>query len=1848
MNKRIWLLGIIFLLTIATAHADIVYMGDNVTAGQWFGNDGATQYLDVAQTFYNYHIDRNLEGATFQIGGSSGVVDCDVSFTVMNVDGTNKPNMSSIIGQKNLTINKTYTQWRVNFDEAIPLTANTTYAIGWLLQPSCVQANTYKYFFLETGNPYSDGAMYYRDSGASTWTSTTSDIYMKMHMQEADVYYYNSNILSHYSFDDLTDSVGSNDLTTSGTGQTQLNGSDSIHGAYYYFDGNGKLQDTSATFTGIGDEGSIGMWVKYNASGLSPIVDTRDTGPDSGIEIQPRDDGTIDYGYKEGTGDWGSIDDKWDNDNNWHYWVQTWKNGGQVRIYVDGVLIDSYAESFLPMTDWIKIYIGGDLGTNYLVGTIDEVTVWDVQLPADEIEALSTGRLFYPFTTTDKTISEKLEEKVVFEYDLEEGKGNYLFDRKGGYTTANITGDTTWIRDRQGLQDQKLYLDETDDAHIRINGDAFQNRDHTFILTFDSTNTAEDNLFGWVDATGKGMFARSKSGTQKLQLWTDDGDNVQIESTANYFDGNIHTLILTYDADINELTMYVDGTKEGNVSNFGYYPPTYSVFVGTRSGNGLDTPVLTYTLDGSIHYIAMYDEVLTQEEMEYMYENNHIIRTDNTSQTYQLLMNQSRDDEVYIVELNGSTECYGRDDISIWDGATEVEFTYWNDNYQKLSFVTTGATNYTMMCNGTGTGATNKIEAWMDCDGSFTTSNNFTTDTMTNFGCQDSYSTKGYGLEHNADGSDDKAYITFDEYTTGNITMVGDWAVADSTSVYHVLALIDDYSTTFVNSMAYYHTSTTIAGLGSYYTSPSNTWVEFGVDPSNYEFVGFTAIADMDSGISSKRNTYFWTDETSEPSTYTRGTVNGIDGFMIYSNGASNDIYLDEFMIINGTARKYSQLSTYSFTPLTSESGPAGPTPNQTITLHTPTNEYHVNYTTILFNYTYTGLTANCTLNINNIAYGTNLSVTNNTNININNNATLTEGNHSWNITCIDGPNNGTSDTRTITIDTTGPESTQYSPLEGQTYNDGFNVLFNVSDTYIWGISYNITHPNGSIVASFTQENYTTDYELINDTINTKGWISGWYHFRKQYSDDHTDLHWRPSKIELKGDRLRIDEAISVMPENFDIINMTYEVKTDRISYCFIPAEGFNPPYTYEVESDAGLYWRSFTGINGHFVGAGKYWLDFENEDDYPAYVWVVNTKQAIVTTNATCFNSIGGLNFGEDNFSFYFDGDYERIAIQANEIHTGNNVNNFTINSTEGRTDTTTNNTAYLILNTSNTEWLTFTKTGWYSTTENHTGETNKTMTAWDTQINITVYDWLRESNILDWNLSGDYASGSTDNGSIIHKTVTSLVGTEDLTVSGGNFTSETWQLTNNETYNYQRNVTSTIIDYFYLYIYHHLGSTLLTNPSTLSLNTSNSYVGNPWKENILNYLDEDNKNYQIFLNVTDTGYIHIPATYNFTYNTTTKTHYVNMSPNELMLYFYQSNGSLTSVEGTIIDSENLESTFNGTSVLVIQEDIANGKVLVLINHIGYVNWTQYYEYIKTTGQHITENIYITDQIDWSVYYQVLDQNERLIENAVIRLEYFYADSGIGTAFANRVLGQRLTNADGQTFFLLDSDIIARVTVTKDGYTPVIFQEAVGDEEWTSSNPRQIILTKSEFGADNQKWDLMPRRFENRSASISGLVMSKGMTTVSYTTAYRISQGESTSDVTTLCNAYDECPITLVSGIDYNPIGNSNITLMLYTDGENWRNVTIVYKDQEEVTDAFKIENTIEQKWLNIALFIMILTLSVGASLLIRNPNAGLYTFIATGALASIISSSFLWLGLIAVLYFIIKVLIKRMIETP
>lgn len=367
--------------------------------------------------------------------------------------------------------------------------------------------------------------------------------------------------------------------------------------------------------------------------------------------------------------------------------------------------------------------------------------------------------------------------------------------------------------------------------------------------------------------------------------------------------------------------------------------------------------------------------------------------------------------------------------------------------------------------------------------------------------------------------------------------------------------------------------------------------------------------------------------------------------------------------------------------------------------------------------------------------------------------------------------------------------------------------------------------------------------------------------------------------------------------------------------------------------------------------------------------------------------------------------------------------------------------------------------------------------------------------------------------------------------------------------------------------------------------------------------------------------------------------THTVTSASPELNLTMYRSRLMLNfsrSTDGVIIDQHSHRS-FSTSNLVIVQNNLSVGNVYVKFNQQGvFGNNTQFYEYYndqKTAVQEEISLFHFWNLILKKVWFKVTTLGGSALDDVTVRVYGNMTSSYTSRlSFNNELVGQRLTNDDGQTFFYFPKYNVMKVVVSKDGYAPesrILTSSELGD--YTTKDESYLIkLRESEDSYLGTFIVLYDSKFDNKTQTISGNIYSPSATTIQYSTSHKATLTTLTGD------SFDRYPFTLNNNDHFLNTSMSDLTINFYVDGIFWGSRVVKY---EPVTKHSIISlptlnnNTVKALF---PLFVMMLALL--AQSVIASNNVGFDTFMVLGIIAPFISTSFIPLSIICVLYYLLK----------
>jgi hypothetical protein len=502
----------------------------------------------------------------------------------------------------------------------------------------------------------------------------------------------------------------------------------------------------------------------------------------------------------------------------------------------------------------------------------------------------------------------------------------------------------------------------------------------------------------------------------------------------------------------------------------------------------------------------------------------------------------------------------------------------------------------------------------------------------------------------------------------------------------------------------------------------------------------------------------------------------------------------------------------------------------------------------------------------------------------------------------------------------------------------------------------------------------------------------------------------------------------------------------------------------------------------------------------------------------------------------------------------------------------------------------------------------------------NVSI-NWTYTENNIDscwYNYNGTNISVTSCNDN--YTTLEILMSDSDLSLwmndTSGNlaYKNVTWGISNST-------ITFRVINY------------LTSLVSSVQFSNAFSYTGNPYTVDLSDFINESQKVVNLSINIDDLGDTNQDKNFTTNINTSYIVYNLSLSPNQLLLNFVNSTGGAQSNIYDVFYPATTGYTVycnESSNLTLIGNNMTTGRVSVRINapQCG-VNWTQFYEYNNDGKVHLTENITLLNNPDWTVYFQVKSKSGSNIKDAVLRFEQ--TDSSSGSYSTVDLISQRLSNDDGTTFARLNSSSYTLLTVSASGYDLKTIPLITGDITSTQAIPYPIILEESDAGIAYNVWVSYPKWISNKSKNIQGVITAKSADQVKLQTTYMASARELTQPKGN--GVYNA---TLVSGTDFNSVnGSGSISINIIIDGYSIKNWTI----EEKVANRFfDLPSDFSEDTLVTIGSIALIVVSSIAGMVLTSVTAGFTVFMVGSILLLLVSTSFFWLAVIGLMYFVLK----------
>ncbi len=229
-------------------------------------------------------------------------------------------------------------------------------------------------------------------------------------------------LVAHYSFNgDATDRTGNgHNGTVYGAGLTvdrfgNPNSAYEFDGIDDYINVNYSADFNPPSFT-------IAAWAKFTGSGddyqhiISKHVNYLGVREGYGLQYM-KISNNLNFFTGEGGSGYDHINSGIVDPGDWYFIVGTF-DGNEKRFYIDGSLVDTSLTNVVHSTHNLTIGCGGQFGSHYpefgdfFMGTIDDVSIYNITLTADEIWNLYLQTSSEPFVVSPKTVTNTSHIKI--------------------------------------------------------------------------------------------------------------------------------------------------------------------------------------------------------------------------------------------------------------------------------------------------------------------------------------------------------------------------------------------------------------------------------------------------------------------------------------------------------------------------------------------------------------------------------------------------------------------------------------------------------------------------------------------------------------------------------------------------------------------------------------------------------------------------------------------------------------------------------------------------------------------------------------------------------------------------------------------------------------------------------------------------------------------------------------------------------------------------------------------------------------------------------------------------------------------------------------------------------------------------------------------------------------------------------------------------------------------------------------------------------------------------------------------------------------------------------------------
>ena len=321
-------------------------------------------------------------------------------------------------------------------------------------------------------------------------------------------------------------------------------------------------------------------------------------------------------------------------DSNWHHLVVT-SDGSVVRLFLDGAqktltaaVGSNTGQWFASAVDANRLNLGSQNGASSLLGSLDDVRIYNRALSADEIKRLYKIGATVKLNTTANSLTNGLVGWWTF--DGKDMSGVQAYDRSGNGNRGILTSGPVRVSGKIG---QALSFDGVNDYVDAGTGSALTNL-RTFTLSAwvkpRTVGTSGGRIIDKHNGDGSGGWVFYIT-SNKLGFFTVDGiDNAEWQSAANSISYNTWQHVVVTFQNGGTPIFYVNGIVSAVTNN-----DMGTQLLGDDSSLSVkigDAPIdNTTAFNGLIDDVRIYSRALSADEIKRLYNMGGTVKLNTTS-----------------------------------------------------------------------------------------------------------------------------------------------------------------------------------------------------------------------------------------------------------------------------------------------------------------------------------------------------------------------------------------------------------------------------------------------------------------------------------------------------------------------------------------------------------------------------------------------------------------------------------------------------------------------------------------------------------------------------------------------------------------------------------------------------------------------------------------------------------------------------------------------------------------------------------------------------------------------------------------------------------------------------------------------------------------------------------------------------------------------------------------------------------------------------------------------------------------------------------------------------------------